>query len=86
MKDRTMYLAKYYQEHKERILKRTKITNKAWRENHSDHARKYYLKHKTWIIRNCQVCGRFCSKWSKKYCKVHSEEYDLIWHRNHRGN
>jgi len=36
--------------------------------------RKYKLlgnkpRHKVWVVKNCSICGRFCSKWSEKYCK-----------------
>jgi hypothetical protein len=28
-----------------------------------------YYNNKTWMVRNCITCGRFCSKYSSKYCK-----------------
>lgn len=31
--------------------------------------KEYYQSHKSWICRNCIICGKFCPKGNKKYCK-----------------
>lgn len=72
--------------------------NRKWRENHpekaKEHDRKSYSKrreHRIWIVRNCIICGRFVSRYSKKYCKDCGELLQILeplviqYEKNHKG-
>ena len=70
--DPIAYNKKLYQEnpvYRRNILNYQKKYTKEHPEINRKAKVKYNKDHKTWMIKNCLICGRFCSKYSKKYCK-----------------
>jgi len=80
-KNHTAYNRELYRASPEDRKKRSEYQKKHC-EEHRKASLKYIHNHKRWIVRNCQICGRFCSKNHSKYCQ---DCANLILRLNHNA-
>jgi hypothetical protein len=80
-----------YLKNRKRILEKDHENYIKNRDRDLKYSAKWYQNHKTWIIRNCEICGRFCPKKHPRYCEDCNRIVDRIrsniahWRKHHSG-